>query len=557
MSNESQVPQIGDVVNGWRWNGSEWEPAYLAESNQPVSDIRQDAQSEPQAEEAQQSGQSNQNSGEPVDKPWDGEDTPNIVEETDQAESVPSDELEIDQAKPSAPDQPEIDPAAQQGVFDADETPTQELASTDIVAEPDPSDFGGAIYGEPVVEQTVFDPIGVDPMGQQSAQAAWQYGAPGQAPTDQGYGTSQAYGQPAVSQPYPQTPADQNYWQQGPGYGSGGYAQEGYGQGVGQQVPQAYGQTGYGSTGYDQGGYWQQQYVGEQQFAGQPGPGGQPPKDGGKKSIFKQWWFYLIIVAVIGGIVAAAILLLGKKDDSGDGDGGESTSPTTTSAPPQTTSTETTSTSTTTSSETTSTSTSTTTRPAGRDLPSAKAQFDQIYGSFESVTQTGSGNAKVSFPSGAKGALVTFSTKGATYGTATPYFADGGLDSAIFVYGADAVKQQRLAGVLSLYKDKRLDYVDIATDGEWEITIAPVSSAQEFGATITGDGSAVGFYTGGAKDLNVSCETTMYFTALSSDSYGYDYRVMSTCFGSGVEKYSMPGGPILLEIVGVDGWSFE
>lgn len=126
--------------------------------------------------------------------------------------------------------------------------------------------------------------------------------------------------------------------------------------------------------------------------------------------------------------------------------------------------------------------------------PTTTAPEDRSFGSFEPATTSGSGRDTVPMPEGASVGMVT-----ATY--------DGsGLFDVGFVRGRNAFPLISWTAVTGPYdgsvtfglfdRPQARSLTVWADEGSWEVTIAPLSSAEELPDTVTRTGDAVFRYSG-------------------------------------------------------------
>lgn len=152
------------------------------------------------------------------------------------------------------------------------------------------------------------------------------------------------------------------------------------------------------------------------------------------------------------------------------------------------------------------------TTPRGAGSATAESNpYDEAFGTFEPITRSGTGDSEIRLPAEAwNGGIITAHSEGpGHFDIATrwhspnnvvpwkpPYmYRESGPYSGTFTYGLDWGRS---------IKRLEVDWEGLndSTDGgPWEVTVAPISSAEELPGEASGTGDAVFLYSGDGADL--------------------------------------------------------
>ncbi|WP_206448096.1 TM2 domain-containing protein [Agrococcus sp. KRD186] len=121
--------------------------------------------------------------------------------------------------------------------------------------------------------------------------------------------------------------------------------------------------------------------------------------------------------------------------------------------------------------------------PVEEPADDAASWAADTYGTFEPVTQQGSGDSIVELPAGA--GIVTSSHNGSANFIVQVLDASNGSTGDLLVNTIGAYSGTAVYGVSAFGEGVRLQ---VTADGAWELTIAPVASAPELAASGSGDG---------------------------------------------------------------------
>ncbi len=121
--------------------------------------------------------------------------------------------------------------------------------------------------------------------------------------------------------------------------------------------------------------------------------------------------------------------------------------------------------------------------------------FDERYGTFEAVTTSGEGDSVIEVPAGVKAGLVTATHKGSAN------FAIWSLDDSneptdLLVNTIGSYSGTTDFGLTGLGDSP--SFIQITADGEWTVTLSPISAASSLGNAAEGAGDTVLTYAGPA-----------------------------------------------------------
>ncbi|MEV0646533.1 hypothetical protein AB0I28_14845 [Phytomonospora sp. NPDC050363] len=190
----------------------------------------------------------------------------------------------------------------------------------------------------------------------------------------------------------------------------------------------------------------------------------QPPR---KKPVFQQWWFIVgavvLLLCVCGGGIAALNSGDGKDDSSSNTPAGEDADPA---------------------------------EDAAEPAEEKKADpYDEEYGTFETVEESGSGDTVLELPKGASAGIVTATHDGSANFIVSGLDKDNEPTGDLLVNAIGDYKGTAAYGLTALGEAVTLE---VKADGKWSITIAPVSAAKALPSPAKGGGDAVYLYDGDA-----------------------------------------------------------
>ncbi|MGI9822210.1 TM2 domain-containing protein [Agromyces sp. Marseille-Q5079] len=181
-------------------------------------------------------------------------------------------------------------------------------------------------------------------------------------------------------------------------------------------------------------------------------------------------------------------------------------------------------------------------------VATAQTWADDTFGSFAPVTQTGAGDALITLP-GTSG-IVTATHDGSANFVVNVLDATNGSTGELLVNTIGAYTGTTAYGFSSFSEPATLQ---ITADGNWTITIAPVSAAPALASSGSGDG--VFLYDGGAAALTAthSGEANFVITEEAPDSLGLGLLVNEIGNYSGTVPLS--AGPSAIAVQADGSWT--
>ena len=173
--------------------------------------------------------------------------------------------------------------------------------------------------------------------------------------------------------------------------------------------------------------------------------------------------------------------------------------------------------------------------PVKKPVATVQSWADSNYGTFIPVTQTGKGDNIITLPAGAKAGIVT-----ATH--------DGSSNFSLSVLDAsNASTGQLLVNTIGAYKGTT---IQITADGNWTVTISPISAAPTL--IPAGAGDAVFLYSGKAGKLTATHDGSSNFTVSEETGEAFHDGLLVNEIGAYSGTVPLSSGPSLI-VVGADG----
>lgn len=244
------------------------------------------------------------------------------------------------------------------------------------------------------------------------------------------------------------------------------------------------------------------------------------------KPFYKKWWF--ITLAVIFALIIATTAF-GGDDDSDSSSAGDSSGADTSSVQE---------------------SDAEATEEEAVEEEAATDFYEEEYGTFEVLEETGTGDAVVRLPEGALYAVVTATHSGSSNFSIQSLDADNGL-SELLVNEIGSYSGVSALGFSSF--GEGADKLQITASGEWTVLIAPVLSALELPASGSGDG--VFFYDGPAPIWQITHSGSSNFSVVQespSSLFGLLVNEIGTYDGS----VTGVAGPSIVVISADGDWTF-
>lgn len=177
----------------------------------------------------------------------------------------------------------------------------------------------------------------------------------------------------------------------------------------------------------------------------------------------------------------------------------------------------------------------------------AAAWADKTFGTFEPIVESGTGDNIVSLPAGATAAIVTSSHDGERNFAIVVLDAANTSTGDLLVNTIGAYSGTSAYGFNSFSEGTSLK---ITADGNWTVTISPVSTAPELAAS--GAGDAVYLYNGSASKLTATHTGERNFIVMEETSEAFSFGLLVNDIGPYSGTVPLSAGPSVIS-VGADG----
>jgi hypothetical protein len=192
--------------------------------------------------------------------------------------------------------------------------------------------------------------------------------------------------------------------------------------------------------------------------------------------------------------------------------------------------------------------------PAVPSKPTAAEWADGEYGTFATFTQSGTGDSVVALPAGAEAGIVASTHDGSSNFSVSAIDANNEPTGDLLVNEIGAYNGGAEFGVggLSSVGDPAAS-LKISADGNWTVTISPISAAPQFPSSGTGDG--VFLYDGDASNLALTHDGDSNFSVVeyTSELFGTDLLVNE--IGSYTGTVPLSAGPALVTVSANGNWT--
>jgi TM2 domain-containing membrane protein YozV len=190
--------------------------------------------------------------------------------------------------------------------------------------------------------------------------------------------------------------------------------------------------------------------------------------------------------------------------------------------------------------------------PKKAPVATVQSWADKTYGTFAPVTQTGKGDNIIALPAGSKAGIVTATHDGSSNFALSVLDASNASTGQLLVNTIGAYKGTTAYGFNSLGKGTS---IQVTADGNWSITIAPVSAAPTLVAS--GAGDSVFLYSGAAGKLAATHDGSSNFTVTEETGKAFQYGLLINEIGAYSGTVPLSAGPSAI-VVGADGnWTLN
>lgn len=185
--------------------------------------------------------------------------------------------------------------------------------------------------------------------------------------------------------------------------------------------------------------------------------------------------------------------------------------------------------------------------PVKKPVATVQSWADSNYGTFTPVTQTGKGDNIITLPAGAKAGIVTATHDGSSNFSLSVLDASNASTGQLLVNTIGAYKGTTAYGFSALGKGAT---IQVTADGNWTITISPISAAPAMVPSGAGDG--VFLYSGKAGKLAATHDGSRNFTVSEETSEAFHDGLLVNEIGPYSGTVPLSSGPSVI-VVGADG----
>lgn len=185
-------------------------------------------------------------------------------------------------------------------------------------------------------------------------------------------------------------------------------------------------------------------------------------------------------------------------------------------------------------------------------LASVQSWADSKYGTFAPITQSGKGDNIVVLPVGAKAAIVTATHNGSSNFSLSILDASNAPTGDLLVNTIGTYTGTTAYGFTAFSVGTN---IQITADGNWTVTIAPISAAPALASSGTGDG--VFLYSGKAGKLTATHDGSRNFSISEKTGELLAYGLLVNEIGPYSGIVPLSSGPSAI-VVGADGnWTLQ
>lgn len=179
--------------------------------------------------------------------------------------------------------------------------------------------------------------------------------------------------------------------------------------------------------------------------------------------------------------------------------------------------------------------------------PTVQSFADETYGTFASFSQSGAGDNILALPAGVTAGMVTATHDGQSNFSLSVLDASNQPTGDLLVNTIGAYSGSTAYGFSSFGEGTT---VQITADGNWTITVSPLSSAPLL--TGSGAGDAVFLYDGGPGALALTHAGSSNFVVIQKTGGAFDFGLLVNEIGAYSGTVPLSAGPAVITI-GADG----
>ncbi|MGG7507771.1 NINE protein [Plantibacter sp. YIM 135249] len=180
----------------------------------------------------------------------------------------------------------------------------------------------------------------------------------------------------------------------------------------------------------------------------------------------------------------------------------------------------------------------------------APAWADKKFGAFEPIVQSGAGDNLITLPVGVKAGLVTASHDGTSNFSISVLNASNESTGDLLVNTIGAYSGTTVYGFSSFSEGTTLQ---VTADGNWSITISPVSAAPALAAS--GAGDAVFLYDGPAGKLGATHDGSSNFQIVEETDKAFSMGLLVNEIGAYSGTVPLSKGPSVVSVRSDGNWT--
>ncbi|WP_224763684.1 TM2 domain-containing protein [Salinibacterium sp. ZJ70] len=177
---------------------------------------------------------------------------------------------------------------------------------------------------------------------------------------------------------------------------------------------------------------------------------------------------------------------------------------------------------------------------------------DKAFGSFEPVSQAGSGDNLISLPVGVSAGLVTATHDGSRNFVISVLDANNQSTGDLLVNTIGGYNGTTAWGFNALGDGTTLQ---ITADGAWSITISPISTATRLDGAASGTGDMVLLYSGGASKLATTHSGSRNFVVSEETAKMFSFGLLVNEIGAYDGVVPLSSGPSAITVSADGGWT--
>jgi len=186
------------------------------------------------------------------------------------------------------------------------------------------------------------------------------------------------------------------------------------------------------------------------------------------------------------------------------------------------------------------------------EQPSAQAWADEQFGNFAPLTQSGTGDNIITLPKGATAGIVTATHDGSSNFVINVLDAANQSTADLLVNTIGAYTGATAYGLTALGDGVSLQ---ITADGNWTITLSPISAAPALVGA--GSGDAVFLYTGPAEPLTVAHSGESNFVVTEDTGASFSFGLLINEIGAYTGTVPMSAGPSIVTVRADGAWTLQ